>query len=141
MTLAIVKDNYHVALQRYYDAANSRAEAREDAINVRHDLAALRAQLEDMKSEVLVNGGTEKTPIDGKNAETRDAQLRVALAGNEQYQRALELIRNAERQVARLEAVIDSAYDEMRGARLELELATSENLRAYGEREPRDYRG
>lgn len=139
--LAIVSDKNIAAIRLYYDAANNRADAREEAINIRHDLAALRAKLEDIKAEVLVNGGTEAQPIDGKNAETREAQLRVALAGYPAYQAAEAKCREAERQLARLEVVIEASYDDMRGARLEIELATSENLRAYGERDPRDYRG
>jgi len=141
MTQTMIRSASSAAIQRYYAAANNRAEAREEAIDIRHDLAGLRAKLEDIKSEVMVNGGTEAHPIDGKNAETRDAQLRMALTEDPHYQKSLDLIRDAERQLARLEAVIDASYDDMRGARLEIELATSENLRAYGEREPRDYRG
>lgn len=122
------------AMETYYRALSDRQEALGDIIDVRYDLDRLVRALDDLEAEVLANGGFEKYAIDGKNAEERKAQLRVALAHHPDYRAAQEKVNEAKRLIARAELLADTAYSEMRGVRLRIEHATSWNNRlASGE--------
>lgn len=130
------------ALTAYHLAAQERAEALHDSIELRFEINRMKDALKELESEVVVNGGSGEIAIDGKNAEQRAAQLTVALARDPRYQAAVAKLREAERVMARADATADAAYDEMRGARLRLEWLTSWNNRVSGEeaRAGKEYR-
>jgi hypothetical protein len=95
-------------------------------------LAELREQLKDIEAVVLVNGGAEGQPIDGKNAEIRDAQLRLALKKSPEYEAKLRQIRTLEASLAENDVQMEHAANAMKGARLAIEYLTSWNYRVAG---------
>lgn len=124
--------NTTLVMARYDQAVSDRHEALQDIIDIRYDLARLERGLTDLEAEIMVNGGTTTHPINGKNKEERDAQLRVAIANDATYQAALQKVSEAKRLIARADLMAETANNEMRGARLRIELQTSWNHRLAG---------
>jgi len=123
-------DYFVEASTSYQRAAARYSDRRLFAIDIRSNRDALRAKVEQMKADVIADGGFADVAVDGRNAETRDAQLTQALALHRYYQAAIAKLREADRAISRLDTEIDEASNDMRGARLRIEFVTSQNYRA-----------
>lgn len=85
--------NYAIAREAFYKAQVRVAEAKAD-------LTRTKSQLDDLEAEVIANGGDGAAVIDGKNAETRAAQLRLILSGNARHRDLQERAQDLEAEIA-----------------------------------------
>lgn len=116
-------------LELYREAADNFAAARSEMVAFRAQLIGHKTTLDEIEAEVTVNGGHGEYVVSGSNAEQRKASLTYALTYHERYQEVLGVIRRVEHQLAQAEASAEDDANTMRGARLAIEYATSENYR------------
>lgn len=114
MTPAEALAQYDGALVDYRKAVNGIAD-------ISSALVAAKRAADDSEADVLVNGGTPEHPIDGKNAETRTAQLNVALRSLPGVANLQEKVTGAEKVLAQLNAQKDCAIETIRHCRAVLE--------------------
>lgn len=102
--------------------------ASDRVLECRAALAEVRAEMEEIEAEVVVNGGYGEHLIGGeggKNETQRKAQLIVALANHPAYQASVRSSRAIEADQAAASADMSHAEHRMRAARLRLEWSTS----------------
>lgn len=116
-------------VQEFEDAAQGWFDRRARMIDIRFGRDELKAEIERRRAEIIVNGGDGDVVIDGKNAEIREAQILVALNQSDAYKRAQQLLREAERSLLTLEAEMEDLANEMRVARMRIDLTVSNNYR------------
>jgi chromosome segregation ATPase len=112
-------------MHEYEQSTSQYAGAMDAAYEAREDINRIRAEMKNIEAQVVVNGGFAHINIDGKNAETRTAQLAQCLAIEGTYQDCLTALRAAERAHSQAENEANEASNQMRGARLALEYATA----------------
>ena len=133
--------NRDEAIEKYEGALAAWCRAIEKVNQCREYATRARAEMDAIEAEVVVNGGLGGVAIDGKNAETRAAQLAMALAGDGSYNAARGQYRDWTAGQQDAEAVRDTAAEEMRFARAVLALLTAEaNERAYAHGAPGEER-
>lgn len=65
------------------------------AIALRMKADAAKAELANLEATITANGGTENHPVTGSNAESRKAQIQVALVNHPDYAEITERMRRA----------------------------------------------
>ena len=118
--------------ERMEDAMQRQAAAARMLIQCKQTVSLARETLKTLEAEVVINGGEAEIMIDGRNAETRGAQLIAALTRHPEYTKTQDRLRAAEREAQECEADIDSTTNEIRYCRLMLEGGTSLNNRLAG---------
>lgn len=117
---------FNDAVSRYDDARKRYYLEREKAITLREDLFTAEAEGKDIEAVVIANAGAERQPIDGKNAETREAQLRLILAGVPRYRAAVESVAFIKKEIALAELRADDAGNEMSLAKRRMDRSIQE---------------
>lgn len=115
-------DNFGYALAKQFKAG-------QDIAAMRPQVAELRRQMDEIEAEIINNGGYDTIVIDGKNAEARASQLKLACEKHQAYvtlraaradlERDIDLAQNEER----------DADNTMRRCRLWAEQYTAETYR------------
>lgn len=113
------------AIQQYDAALVDYRQAMENLSMAQASALTNKRLMDDIEAEVVVNGGHADITIDGKNAETRQAQLAVALAKHDSYVKVMKAQRLSALQVIDLEADRDAAAETMRFARTVLAYETA----------------
>jgi len=117
---------FHEAITSYQRAANDYEVAVRSLVDATYALAAAKSRVQDIEDEIMVNGGTEDHPVDGKNSEQRAAQLRVAQSHSEDWLIAAREVRIAESARGSLQADADVAANQMSAARRRADYAIAE---------------
>lgn len=110
-------DDFHEARAAYDACREAYYETQRAIVEMRSELTTARALVEALEAEVIANGGAGGAVIDGKNAETRAAQLTCILALEPRYTAAKERTQMLEADIARTSAAVDDAANRMSAAR------------------------
>lgn len=113
------------AFSAYHEAQNLWYAARNRRDDERATVRELEDRTEAAANEVMVNGGSEKHPITGSNAETRKAQIAVACLDYPAFAEGMNELRATRRRLDQAEAEMDHQSNRMKGARLAIEYATA----------------
>ena len=102
--------------------------------NRKDDLIATKAECE----QCAIDSGKSS----GKNAEERERSMALALASDQEYQLAIELLRDAEWTRDRAEALLEAAKDERRAAEWQIRCKLADGLFGAGvQSDHEDYAG
>lgn len=108
-----LQEYFHAASAAYEDAATAYASEQEEVADIRAALHGLRDRMEDLESELVVNGGVNNDFITASTAEKRKAQTRLILSRWPDYQQLRKDASKLERDLAQAESRRDAAANQM----------------------------
>ena len=124
--------SYSEGRKRFYDQ-------RKEHLRLRDMAAAMDLEMKDIEAEMIANNGTEGHPLDGRNAETRDAQLRTILKTHRAYQQIQDRLITVRIDAAVAEVEAADAANEMSLAKRRMDRGTAETQLEAATLMSRDY--
>lgn len=132
-------DYFRDAELSYSDARQRFYQQRKDHIRLRDMVLAMDTEMKDIEAELVANNGTEGHPLDGRNAETRDAQLRTILKTHHPYQQLQARLITVRIDAAVAEVEAADAANEMSLAKRRMDRGTAETQLEAATLMSRDY--
>ena len=117
-----IMETFAVASERQLRAGRRLAE-------LKPQLADVRRQMDEIEAEILNNGGYDTVAINGKNAETRDGQLKIACGKHPAFVALRAARADLERDIDHCQNDERDADNIMKRCRLAAEQHTAETYR------------
>lgn len=109
------------AARAYRDATEYYGDNKSALFEAKASVTAIKQRIDEIVASVIVNGGTDEVPLEGKNAEQRAAQLTVALSMLPHHTTTQAELREAEKRAAMAEARMEDAANSLSLHRREMD--------------------